>query len=116
MYLTPQNVPSAVVLTLGNEVVLYCSYVYLEGSVDSSVDRAPDSCVIKKPRVRVLAGAAGEFSSPGSAFCADLYFGIHSTPRVTAEAHIRSWLFSQKCRWQVTAKHTSTLRMWLLMK
>ena len=90
MYLAPENIPSAVVLTLGNEVVLYCSYVYLGGSVDSSVDRAPDSCVIKEPRVRVLAGAAGEFSSPGSAVCADSYFGIRSTPCVTAIARRRS--------------------------
>ena len=27
-----------------------------------------------------LQGAAGEFSSPGSTFCADSYFGIRSTP------------------------------------
>ena len=31
-------------------------------------------------RVRIPAGAAGEFSSPGSTFCADSYFGIPSTP------------------------------------
>ena len=30
--------------------------------------------------VRIPAGAAGEFSSPGSTFCADFYFGIRSTP------------------------------------
>ena len=29
VYLAPENIPSATVLTLGNEVVLYCSYVYL---------------------------------------------------------------------------------------
>ena len=28
----------------------------------------------------VPAGTAGEFSSPGSTFCADSYFGIRSTP------------------------------------
>ena len=28
----------------------------------------------------------------------------------------RSWSFCQKCRWQVTAKHAYTLRMWLCMK
>ena len=37
-------------------------------------------------------------------------------PCVTAVAHKRSWSFCQKCRWQVTAKHTYTLRMWLCMK
>ena len=37
-------------------------------------------------------------------------------PRVTAVAHKRSRSFCQKCRWQVTAKHAYTLRMWLCMK
>ena len=55
-------------------------------------------------------------SSPGSTFCADSYFCICSTPRVTAVAHKRSRSFCQKCKWQVTAKHTYTLRMWLCMK
>ena len=36
--------------------------------------------MIEKPRVRIPAGAAGEFSSQGSTFCADSYFGIRSTP------------------------------------
>ena len=34
-------------------------------------------------------------------------------PRVTAVARKRSRSFCQKCRWQVTAKHTCTLLMWL---
>ena len=37
-------------------------------------------------------------------------------PHVTAVARKRSWSFWQKCRWQVTAKHTYTLPMWLWMK
>ena len=40
--------------------------------------------MIDRSQVRVPAEAAGEFSSPGSAFCADSYFGIRSAPRVTA--------------------------------
>ena len=32
--------------------------------------------MIERSRVRVPAGAAGEFSSPGSAFSADSYFGF----------------------------------------
>ena len=36
--------------------------------------------------------------------------------RVTAVACKRSRSFCQKCRWQVTAKHAFTLRMWLCMK
>ena len=35
---------------------------------------------------------------------------------VTSAARKRSRLFCQKCRWQVTAKHAYTLRMWLCMK
>ena len=31
----------------------------------------------------------------------------------TAVACKRPWSFCQKCRWQVTAKHAYTLRMWL---
>ena len=52
---------------------------------NSSVVRAPDWIVIDRSRVRVLAGAAGEYASLGSTFCADSYFGIRST-RVTAVA------------------------------
>ena len=59
--------------------------------------------------------AVGEFSSPGSTFCADLFrYPFH--PRVTAVARKRPRSFCQKCRWQVTARHACTLRMWLCMK
>ena len=34
----------------------------------------------ERSRVRIPAGAAGEFSSAGSTICADSYFGIRSTP------------------------------------
>ena len=65
-----------------------------------------------------LSGAAGEFSSsPGSTFCADsLRYPFY--PRVTAAVarKISRRLFCQKCRWQGTAKHAYTLRMWLCMK
>ena len=37
-------------------------------------------------------------------------------PHVTAVACKWSLSFCQKCRWQVTAKHTYTLPMWLWMK
>ena len=36
--------------------------------------------MIERSRVRIPAGTAGEFSSPGSTFCADPYFGIRPTP------------------------------------
>ena len=34
----------------------------------------------ERSQVRIPAGAGEEFSSPGSTFCADSYFGIRSTP------------------------------------
>ena len=43
-----------------------------------------------------------------------LWYPFH--PHVTAAAHKRPWSFCQKCRWQVTAKYTSTLLLWLCMK
>ena len=36
--------------------------------------------MIERWRVLIPAAAAGEFSSPGSTFCADSDFGIRSTP------------------------------------
>ena len=36
--------------------------------------------MIERSRVRVSAGAEGEFSSPGSTLYPDSYFGIRSTP------------------------------------
>ena len=62
--------------------------------------------MIEGLRVRIPAGAAGEFSSPGSTLCIDSYFGIRSTP--VACKTKRSQLF---CRWQVTAE----TRMHLIM-
>ena len=45
-----------------------------------------------------------------------LLFRYSFHPCVTAVACKRSLSFYQKCRWQVTAKHAYTLRMWLCMK
>ena len=44
--------------------------------------------MIERSRVRIPAGTAGEFSSPGSTFCADSYFGIRSTP-VLPQSHVK---------------------------
>ena len=41
--------------------------------------------MIERSRVRIPAGTTGEFSSPGSTFCADSYFGIRSTPVFRAQ-------------------------------
>ena len=45
-----------------------------------------------------------------------LLFRYPFHPRVTAVASKRSRSFCQKCRWQVTAKYTCTLPMWLWLK
>ena len=68
--------------------------------------------MIERSRVRVPAGAAGEFSSPGSTFCADSYFG---TPSVTAVARKRSRSFCQNCRCQVTGEQEAPYVWWLDM-
>ena len=41
------------------------------------------SLVIERSWVRVPARVVGEFSSPGSTFCAGCYFGIRSNPVLT---------------------------------
>ena len=44
-----------------------------------------------------------------------LLFRYQFHPRVTAVARKKSRSICQKCRWQVTAKHAYTLRMWILL-
>ena len=44
-----------------------------------------------------------------------LLFRYPFHPPVTAVARKKSRSFCQKCRWQVTAKHAYTLRMWILL-
>ena len=46
--------------------------------------------MIERSRVRIPAGTAGEFSSPGSTFCADSYFRYPFHPRVTTVARKKS--------------------------
>ena len=67
--------------------------------------------------VRVPAGVRYffYFFSRVSAFCDNVFrYPLH--PRVTAVARKRSLPFCKKCSWQVTAKHATTLCMWLCMK
>ena len=44
--------------------------------------------MIERSRVRVPAGTEGEFSSPGSNFSADSYYGIRFTP-VLPQQHVK---------------------------
>ena len=78
-------------------VWLYC---ILEGGRGFLSGRAPDSW--SKSR---------RFQLPGQTFRADL-FRYPFLPRDTAVARERSRPFCQTWRWQVTAKHTRTPRMW----
>ena len=64
--------------------------------------------MIKRLRVQNLAGAAGEFSSPELAFCADSYSVSVPLPATTV-ARKRPQSVCQKCKWQVTPKYAYTL-------
>ena len=57
--------------------------------------------------------SSGRIFFSGVNFLCWLLFWYLFHPHVTAAACKRSRSFYQKCRWQVTAKHACTLRMWL---
>ena len=87
---------------------------------DSSVVRALDF-VIERLWVRIPAGVEGKFSSLGSTFCADSYFGICSTPT----PHITAVARNDPCHSTKSAGAHGrlqlnmlayTLRMWLCLK
>ena len=59
--------------------------------------------------INVFYACTRERSSLWSTSCADSYFGIRSIPCYRAVACKRTWSFCQRCRWQVTAKHTCTV-------
>ena len=81
---------------------------------DSLVVRAPDSW-LKGRGFESLQERRENFLLQGRLSVLTLIrYPFHA--RVTAVARKRSRSFCQKCRWQVTAKHTYTLRMWLYMK
>ena len=90
------------------------SSVCCDGERDSSAVRAPDSWLkgrgFESPQER-----RKNFLLQGQLSVLTLI--SVSVPRcVTTIARKRSRSFCQKCRWQVTAKRTYTLRMWLYMK
>ena len=58
------------------------------GSGDEWLSGYSAGLVIERSRVRIPAGAAGEFSSPWSTFSADSYFGTRSTP-VIPQQHVK---------------------------
>ena len=83
-------------------------------SGDSSVVRAPDSWLKGAGSNPCWSGGRIFFSRVN--FLCWLLFRYPFHPRVTAVARKRPRSFCQKCRWQLTAKHAYTLRMWLCMK
>ena len=83
------------------------------GCRDSSVVRAPDSW-LKGSGFESLQEWRDNFLLQGRLSVLLFQYPFH--PCVTAVAHKRSRSFCQKCRWQVTAKHTYTLHTWLCMK
>ena len=85
----------------------------LLGSVDSSVVRASDSWS-KGPGFESRQERRENFLLQGQLSVLTLYFGIRSTPPVTAVARKRSRSFCQMCWWQNTV--TGTLPRWLWMK
>ena len=89
----------------------------------------PDVCTgagiaqwLERPtRDRKVAGSnlcrrGGRIFFPMVNFLCWLLFQYPFHPHVTAVARKRPRSFRQKCRWQVTAKHAYTLRMWLYLK
>ena len=81
---------------------------------DSSVVRAPDS-KLKGRGFEYLLERQENFLLQGR-LSVLTPISVSVPPRVTAVARKRSRSFCQNCRWQVTAKHAYTLRMWLCMK
>ena len=83
-------------------------------SGDSSVVRALDLW-LKGRGFKSLQEQWENFLLQGQLFVLTLIWYLFH-PCVTAVARKRPPSFCQKCRWQVTAKHTCTLCMWLCMK
>ena len=84
-----------------------------DGGRDSSVVRAPDSWLKGRGFESLLERRENFFSRVD--FLCWLLFRYPFHPRVTTVARKKSRSFCQKCRWQVTAKHAYTLRMWILL-
>ena len=116
---------------MGRLAVVWTSRLSLEGKILNSfavmdcckgILRSRDSSVVRAPDLwskgcgfeSLLERRENLFSRVN--FLCWLLFRYPFHPRVTAVARERPWLFYQKCRWQVTAKHAYTLRMWLCMK
>ena len=77
----------------GGNYTLYAAYTFITGPrllVGKSA-----GLVIERLRVRIPAGAAGEFSSPGLTLCADFYLVSRFTP-VLPQWHVKDPVHSAK--------------------
>ena len=70
--------------------------------------------MIEELWVQIPAGATGEFSSLGQLSVLTL-ISVSVPPCVTAVTRKRSRSFCQKCRWQVTGKHTCIHLMYVAL-
>ena len=70
-----------------------------------------------RTRDRKVAGSSPRRSG-GRIFLSrvSLITSISVLPHCYRSSASKSWSFCQRCKWQVTAKHASTLFMWLCMK
>ena len=81
----PERRPLSPVTKTGLSTIKQRRHAENLGSGESSVVRA-QGLVVELSWVRVRAGVEVDFSSPGSIFCADSYFGIRFHLRVTASS------------------------------
>ena len=114
MYERNRLLETRLVLCRGAVLVMaYSIHIYPGAGIAQWLER--------RTRDRKVAGSnpcwSGEriFFSRVNSLCW-LLFRYPFHPRVTAVAGKRPRSFCQKRRWQVTAKHAYTLRMWLCMK
>ena len=98
-----------------------CPHVQCDGKMVPSIipgletqTHNPFPSFIPGPETEPPASSMSFFSRVNLLCCLLFQYPFH--PHVTTVACERSWSFCQKCRWQVTAKHANTLRVWLCMK
>ena len=97
----------------GRECICIKMYVWGAGIIAQWLQR--QTCGRKVPGSSPGRSGGRIFFSCVNFLCWLLFrYPFHT--RVTSVARKRSRSFCQKCRWQVTAKHTYILPMWLRMK
>ena len=115
MYVTKTHVHLSVTFVTFSQDIIFIHYVFIQRVAGTAQwlecwthDRKVMSLNPRRSGGRIF------FSSVN--FLCWLLFRFLFHPCVTAVACKRSRSLCQKCRWQVTAKHASSLHMWLCMK